>query len=229
LKLISVNVGLPREVYWKGMPVVTGIYKSAVAGPRRLSRFNLDGDAQADLSVHGGAHKAVYAYPVEHYEYWHAELPDIELAWGMFGENFTTEGLLEDEVHIGERFRIGTAEVQVTEPRLPCYKLGIRFGRTDMVKRFLVSRRTGFYLAVVRPGIVEAGDAFERVHRPDHGIAVADLTRVYAFDRDDAITVQRILQIEELSAGWRDYFREQLDKRGHASPGSSPRPVEKDP
>lgn len=180
-----------------------------------LSRLNLDGDAQADLSVHGGVHKAVYGYPVEHYDYWRAELPEADLAWGAFGENFTTEGLLEDHVYIGERFRIGAAEVQVTEPRLPCYKLGIRVGRADMVKRFLESRRTGFYFAVVQPGMVEAGDVFERVHRPTHGIAIADLTRVFAFDRDDLITMQRIIQIEDLADGWRDYFCQQLHKHGH--------------
>jgi MOSC domain-containing protein YiiM len=167
--------------------------------------------------VHGGVHKAVYGYPVEHYDYWRAELPDTDLAWGVFGENFTTEGLLEDRVYIGERFRIGSAEVQVTEPRLPCYKLGVRFERADMVKRFLASRRTGFYFAVVRPGMVEAGDVIERVHQPAHGVTVADITRVFAFDQDDLITLQRILQVTDLSAGWRDHFRQQLDKYGHAS------------
>jgi MOSC domain-containing protein YiiM len=133
MKLISLNVGVPQEVQWQGRQVTTGIYKSAVVGPQMLAQLNLHGDAQADLSVHGGVHKAVYGYPVEHYDYWRAELPDTDFAWGMFGENFTTEGMLEEHLMIGERFRIGTAEVRVTEPRLPCYKLGIRFGRADMV------------------------------------------------------------------------------------------------
>jgi MOSC domain-containing protein YiiM len=155
----------------------------------------------------------VYGYPAEHYAYWRQELPDTDLAWGMFGENFTTQGLLEEGMILGERFRIGAAEVQVTQPRLPCYKLGVRFGRADMVKRFLASRRTGFYFAVVQPGLVEAGAAFERVYRPAHGVSVADLTRVYAFDQDDLSTTQRILQVEDLSDGWRDTFRQRLAKR----------------
>lgn len=182
MELVSLNVSLPREVRWKGNTVRTGIFKAAVKGPRMLSRLNVEGDAQADLSVHGGIYKAVYGYPVEHYDYWRKQIPEIDLPWGAFGENFTTQGFLEDQIYIGERFKIGTAEVQVTEPRLPCYKLGIRFGRMDMVKRFLVSRRTGFYFAVVEPGFVEAGDMFERTHRPTHNITVADITRAYAFE-----------------------------------------------
>lgn len=217
MKLVSLNVGLPREVLWKGERILTGIFKSPVNGPRRLSRLNVEGDAQADLSVHGGIHKAVYGYPAQHYDYWRAELPNAGLVWGTFGENFTTEGLLEDQVYIGERFQIGTAEVQVTEPRLPCYKLGIRFGRVDIVKRFLASRRTGFYFAVVRAGVVEAGQVFEQVHRPSHGITIADLTRVLVFDPDDLDTMERIIQIEDLSDAWRNHFRQKLYRRGRRS------------
>src|SRR5574341_1043920 len=213
MKLISLNVSLPRTVQWQGKTITTGIFKSAVTGPRMLHRLNLEGDAQADLSVHGGTHKAVYGYPAEHYAYWRQQLPDTDLAWGMFGENFTTQGLLEEQLILGERFRVGAAELQVTQPRLPCYKLGVRFERVDMVKRFLASRRTGFYFAVVQPGLVEAGDAFERVYRPAHGVSVADLTRVYAFDQDDLSTMERILQVEELSDGWRDYFQQRLAKQ----------------
>jgi MOSC domain-containing protein YiiM len=210
MKLVSLNVSLPREVEWKGNTIRTGIFKSAVTGPRMLSRLNVDGDAQADLSVHGGIYKAVYGYPVEHYDYWQKQLPETDLPWGAFGENFTTQGFLEEQIYIGERFKIGTAEVQVTEPRLPCHKLGMRFGRMDMVKRFLVSRRTGFYFSVVEPGFVEAGDVFERTYRPTHNITVADITRVYVFEQDDLITIQRIIQIPELSNGWRDYFCQKL-------------------
>lgn len=217
MKLISLNVNLPREVPWRGEQILTSIFKSPVTGPRKLSRLNVNGDAQADLSVHGGIHKAVYGYPVEHYDYWRAALSDINLTWGMFGENFTTEGLLEDQVYIGERFQIGTAEIQVTEPRLPCYKLGIRFGRTEMVKRFLASGRTGFYFAVLKPGVVEAGQGFERTHRPAHGITIADLVRVLAFDPDDLVTMQRIVQIEDLSDGWRNHFHQKLHRHGRRS------------
>ena len=154
MKLISIQVGLPREVNWHGRSVTTGIFKEPIAGPVMLRTLNLDGDAQADLTVHGGTTKAAYAYPLEHYEYWRNELPDMDLPFGMFGENFTTEGLLEKEVNIGDRFRIGDAEVVVTEPRVPCYKLGIKFGRADILKRFLASRRIGFYFAVLREGEV---------------------------------------------------------------------------
>src|SRR5262245_1593175 len=148
-KLVSINVGLPREVEWRGRMVMTSIFKSPVRGRVRARKLNIDGDQQSDLSVHGGVDKAVYVYPSEHYEYWHAELPGVELPWGVFGENFTTEGLHEDAVHVGDRLRVGTAEFVVTQPRLPCYKLGIRFGMPDMVKRFQHSGRTGFYLAVL--------------------------------------------------------------------------------
>ena len=141
-RLVSVNVGKPRQVTWKGRTVTTGIFKEPVAGPVTLRQHNLEGDAQADLSVHGGLFKAVYLYASEHYAAWHRELPDSELPQGIFGENFTTEGILEEDMHIGDRLRIGTAIVRVSQPRMPCYKLGLQFGCYDMVKRFLESRRT---------------------------------------------------------------------------------------
>jgi len=161
MKILSVNVGLPREVSWQGKLVTTGIFKEPVNAPVMLRTLNLDGDQQADLTVHGGVDKAVYAYPSEHYHYWRAELPGVDLTWGMFGENFTTEGLLEEAVYIGDRFRVEETEVMVTEPRMPCYKLGIKFSRADIIKRFLASRRTGFYFAVVREGMVGTGDAIK--------------------------------------------------------------------
>ena len=161
MKIISVNVGLPRLVMRNGEPVSTGIFKEPVAGRVMLRTLNLDGDRQADLSVHGGPSKAVYVYPSEHYAYWKGELPEKDLPWGMFGENFSTAGLLESEINIGDKFHIGSADVMVTEPRMPCYKLGIRFGRTDIIKRFLVSERSGFYLAVLKEGEVGAGDQLE--------------------------------------------------------------------
>ncbi len=176
-KLVSINVGIPREVVEKGKTVTTGIFKEPVEGRVLLRRLNLDGDKQADLSVHGGVNKAVYAYPFEYYEYWRTVLPYVNLHWGMFGENFTTEGLLDDAVRIGDRFRIGSAEVVVTQPRLPCYKLGIRFGRADMVKRFLASGRTGFYFAVLREGDVGAGDAIELIGREEGSNTVAEIVR----------------------------------------------------
>jgi MOSC domain-containing protein YiiM len=212
MKLISVNVGLPREVAWNGGRVTTGIFKQPVQGPIRVQRVNLVGDKQADLSVHGGPHKAAYAYPVEHYTYWRRELPDRELTWGIFGENLTTEGLHESAVYIGDRFRIGTAELVVTQPRVPCYKLGIRFGRPDMVKRFLSSRRTGFYFAVAQEGELDGGDPIELVAREAKSLTVADITRLYVFERNDREMLQRAVQLEALPESWRSYFREQSQR-----------------
>jgi MOSC domain-containing protein YiiM len=212
MKLISVNVGLPREIAWNDGRVTTGIFKQPVQGPIRVQRLNVVGDEQADLSVHGGPYKAVYAYPVEHYAYWRRELPDRELTWGIFGENLTTEGLQESAVHIGDRFRIGTVELVVTQPRLPCYKLGIRFEGPDMVKRFLSSRRTGFYFAVAQEGTLGTGDAIEVVAREAKSLTVADITRLYAFERDDREMLQRAVQLKALPESWRSYFAEQLNR-----------------
>jgi MOSC domain-containing protein YiiM len=178
-RILSVNVGVPRKVSWNGGEVTTGIFKERVAGRVILRRLNLDGDRQADLTVHGGVNKAVYVYPSEHYPYWQKQLPGVTLPWGMFGENLTTEGLREEETHIGDRFRIGSALLMVTQPRLPCFKLGLKFGRDDMPKRFLVSERTGFYLAVVEEGEIGAGDAIELEHRREKTVSVAELVRRY--------------------------------------------------
>ncbi len=218
MKLISLNTGLPREVEWKGDAVTTGIFKEPVKGRVMLRTLNLDGDKQADLSVHGGVSKAVYAYPREHYEFWKRELPDMNLPYGMFGENFTTEGLFEDSLNLGDRFRVGEAEIMVTEPRMPCYKLGAKFGRADIVKRFLVSRRTGFYFAVLQEGEVSAGDPIELLSRDGNNITVADVTRLYAFDKDNLELLQRVVKVEALSASWRDYFQHQIEKlsAGHS-------------
>jgi len=212
MKLISLNVALPRIVEYNGGPVATGIFKEPVPGPVMLRTLNPDGDRQADLSVHGGVSKAVYAYPSEHYEFWKKELPEMELSYGMFGENFTTEGLREDAVNVGDRFRVGQTELMVTEPRLPCYKLGIKFGRADIIKRFLQSRRTGFYFAVVKEGEVKAGDAIELLSRDANNIAISDITRLYAFEKDDLETLRRAVKLEALSESWREYFQRQIKK-----------------
>ena len=212
--LISVNVGLPRTVGWKGREVTTGIFKEPVSGRVKLRTLNLDGDGQADLSVHGGPDMAVYAYPAEHYPYWRKELPGMDLPWGMFGENFTTEGILENSVNIGDRFRIGAAEVMVTQIRVPCYKLGMKFGRDDMVKRFLASRRTGFYLRVLKEGEVGAGDALEQIGRDENNVTVADITRLYVRESVGPELLRRAIQVEALSEGWRGYFRKQMQRAG---------------
>lgn len=174
MKLISIQVGRPQDIDWRGERLRTSIFKTAVAGPVRVRRLNLDGDAQSDLTVHGGPNKAVYVYPSEHYEYWRAELPGMTLQWGAFGENLTTEGLLEDRVCIGDRLQCGSAEFVVTQPRQPCYKLGVKFDRLDMVKRFYRSGRSGFYLAVLREGTIAAGDVLTLIPATGERITVAD-------------------------------------------------------
>ena len=210
MKLISVNVGLPRDVNWQGKVVRTSIWKNPVAGPIRVSKLNLEGDQQSDLSVHGGADKAVYVYPSEHYSYWRNALADIELPWGAFGENFTTEGILEDHVRIGDRLQIGSAEFVVTQPRMPCFKLGIRFNRLDMVKRFLKSKRTGFYFAVLREGEVGAGDAIHFKDRQEGGLTIADIVNLYTADSENQELLRRATELPALPDGWKDYFRKRL-------------------
>jgi MOSC domain-containing protein YiiM len=213
MKILSLNVGLPREVAWQKKIVTTGIFKEPVKGPVMLRTLNLDGDGQADLTVHGGVSKAVYAYPSEHYTFWRAEFDAMDLPWGMFGENLTTEGLLENAVYIGDRFRVGETELMVTEPRMPCYKLGIKFGRADIIKRFLVSRRSGFYFAVAREGMVSAGDALELIGREQQDTSVADITRLYAFEKDDVKALRRAVEVEALPENWKGYFRHQIEKQ----------------
>ncbi len=217
MKLVSVNTGLPREVKWHGKIVTTAIHKEPVLGRVTLRRLNLDGDRQADLTVHGGEHKAVYCYSLAHYDYWNRELPGQELPMGMFGENFTIDGgkdgLLEESVHLGDRFSVGTAEVVVTQPRLPCYKLGVRFQSDDMVKRFLASGRTGFYVAVLREGEVGAGDEISVIAREANAVAVSEITRLYVAKRfgvTEFDAVRRALLVKELPESWKEYFRERL-------------------
>jgi len=210
MKIISVNVGLPRLVLRNGEPVSTGIFKDPVEGRVRVRTLNLDGDRQSDLSVHGGPQKAVYLYPSEHYEFWKQELPDMDLPLGMFGENLTTTGLFETEVHIGDTFRAGSAELMVTQPRMPCYKLGIRFGRADMIKRFLISERSGFYFSVLKEGDVGAGDEVELLERNDSGVRVVDITRLYSSEKENVALLRRAIATEALPESWREYFRKRI-------------------
>src|SRR5947208_5245470 len=211
MKLLSVNVGLPREVEWNARTIRTSIFKAPVPGRVPVRKLNLDGDEQSDLTVHGGVDKAVYVYPSEHYAFWRDELPAAELGWGAFGENFTTEGGLDDRaVHIGDRFRVGSAEFVVTQPRMPCFKLGIRFDRPDIVKRFLQSGRAGFYFAVLKEGEVTAGDSIELLKRDEHGVTVADVVYLYRRDATNQDLLRRVSELSSLPKSWRDYFRTRL-------------------
>ena len=215
MRVLSVNVGLPREVTWRGKPVTTGIFKEPVAGPVPIRTLNLAGDRQADLRVHGGRDKAVYAYPSEFYELWRSERPELAFPWGQFGENLTTEGLRDEDVSVGDRFRVGTAELIVTQPRLPCFKLGIKMGRDAFVTEFLQRGLLGFYLAVAREGEVEAGDPIVSLSRDPRGFGVTEIARLYARDRDDVEGLRRAAELDVLPESWRQYFRRRL-------PASSP-------
>jgi MOSC domain-containing protein YiiM len=208
--LISVQVGVPRVVLRDGEEVATGIFKMPVTKRILMRTLNLDGDRQADLSVHGGRDKAVYAYPSEHYAFWKRELPGVELPWGSFGENLTTEGLLEANVHLGDRLQIGTAEVAVTQPRLPCFKLNLKFQRDDMAKRLLASRRTGFYFRVLREGEIGAADEIVRVHLDENRVSIADAMKIYLGDPDAAELRERALRVQYLSNSWREEFSAQV-------------------
>lgn len=220
-RVVSVNVGLPREVEWMGKLVRTAIFKEPVEGKIPLRPLNFDGDRQADLSVHGGPEKAVYVYPAEHYEFWRKELPNTEFDWGMFGENLTVAGLSESDLGIGDRLRIGTAEVIVTQPRIPCYKLGVRFNRADMTKRFYAAARTGFYISVACEGEVAAGDSIEILEREPHHVTVADIYHAYSANHDahDAALLdlmRRIVETEAVTESWRAYFAERIALRTSA-------------
>ena len=213
MKLLSVNVGLPREVEWDGRTIRTSIFKAPVPGRVHARKLNLDGDEQSDLRVHGGVDKAVYVYPSEHYAFWRNEFSNLELNWGAFGENFTTEGALDDKaVHIGDRFGIGSAEFVVTQPRMPCFKLGIRFGRADIIKRFLHSGRNGFYLAVTQEGEVAAGDSIEQLKQDENGVTVADIAALYTADEANQDLLRRVSELASLPESWRAYFRKRLWK-----------------
>jgi MOSC domain-containing protein YiiM len=209
--LLSVNVGLPRDVEFRGRAARTSIYKTPVAGPVTVGPLNLDGDQQADPSVHGGKYKAVYVYPSEHYAFWRSELGEPDLGWGAFGENLTTSGLAEDALSIGDRLRVGTAEFFITQPRFPCYKLAGRFGRPEMVERFLWSGRSGFYLSVAREGGLKAGDAVEVVAREAGSLTVAEVVELYRSGTENQSLLRRAVQLVALPQGLRERFRKRLD------------------
>jgi MOSC domain-containing protein YiiM len=210
MKLISLNVGLPRQVNFRGEVVNTGIFKEPIQHRVKIRKLNLDGDKQADLTVHGGIDKAVYSYAKEHYEFWRKDLQDVSLSWGMFGENFTTEGLFEESVNIGDTFQIGTTRVIATQPRMPCYKLGVKFGRMDIIKRFLASGLTGIYFKVLQEGEVGVGDEIKLISRDQNNVTVRDIVRLYTVDREDVKTMERAVKVKDLPNGWRFHFIEQL-------------------
>ena len=203
------NVGRPKSVNTPQGPVLTAIWKDPVEGRVPLKRFNLQGDQQADLKVHGGENKAVYLYPSEHYPFWRGELPGMDLQAGMFGENLTTEGIDEREVHIGDRFQIGTAVLQVAQPRMPCFKLALKFGRPDIVRRFWLSGRSGIYFSIVEEGELGKGDEIVPLSRVSDGITIAELVRLYRDPDPDPERIHRALEAP-LAGGWKTVLRGRL-------------------
>lgn len=206
------NVGLPRKVKFQRRPIATGIFKVPVRRRVKLRRLNFEGDKQADLKVHGGEYKAVYSYPAEHYDYWRGKLDGMDLPFGIFGENLTTQDMFEDEVNIGDEFRIGSARLVATQPRMPCYKLGIRFGNMDMVKKFMASRRPGIYFKVLNEGEIGPGDTIELIRKDENEVTVKDIVRLYVKkDTDERRnTIRRALRIKYLPEGWRSHFENQV-------------------
>ena len=208
MKLLSVNVSQPKEVSHNGERIKTGIFKEPVSGRTMMRRLNLDGDGQGDLTVHGGIHKAVYVYPIEHYHYWKGELGRDDLTYGKFGENLTVEGMLEDAVHIGDVFRIGEALVEVSQPRVPCFKLGIKMRDPQIVKPFLQSERVGFYVRVLEEGEVGAGDRIERTKVGEEQMTVKEIVHLRHFDTTNAAAAVKAANLPALTPSWRDAFEE---------------------
>jgi MOSC domain-containing protein YiiM len=210
VKLLSLNVARPRLAVYKGKTINTGIFKQPVSRLVQLRTLNLDGDRQADLSVHGGPYKAVYGYPSEHYPDWRRELPGVDLPWGMFGENFTTIGLAEDDLHVGDRFQIGSSIVMVRQPRVPCYKLAAKFQRDDILELFLLSGRSGFYFSVEQEGSVAEGDAFELLQRNQDGITISEMNRLFVREKYNQDLLRKAIHTAALPEDWREYFSERL-------------------
>jgi MOSC domain-containing protein YiiM len=217
MKLVSLNVSRPRLAVYKGQTVNTGIFKKPVSGRVPLRALNLDGDRQADLSVHGGPNKAVYGYASEHYGFWRKELPEMEFSWGMFGENFTTEGLSEDELHIGDRFQIGSSILMVRQPRIPCYKLALKFQRDDILERFLLSGHSGFYFSVEQEGEVGAGDTLGLLGSEPRNVTIAEMNRLFVREKYNRELLQKAIATPALPEEWRGYLSRRLDVQAPAT------------
>ncbi|MCG8387461.1 MAG: MOSC domain-containing protein [Cytophagales bacterium] len=210
IKLLSIHVGKPREILYQGKSTTTGIFKEKVDGPIRVDRLNLEGDQQADLTVHGGPDKAVYAYPVEHYSYWRTTREDLIFAPGIFGENLSIEGLNEDEACIGDQYKIGTAVLAITSPRMPCFKLGIKMKDPKFVKDFMQAQRTGFYFKVAREGAINSGDLIEKIKSDPQRLTVNEVVRLYTTDKENKALLQKAMDTSSLPQDWRDFFSKRL-------------------
>ena len=214
MKLLSVSVSLRKEVTYRGKTVATGIFKKPVSGRVMLRTLNLDGDQQVDRVGHGGVYKAACVYSIENYEHWARELRRDDFEHPQFGENFTVEGMKEDEISVGDVFRVGRALVEVTQPRVPCYRLGIKMNDPQFPKKFLQSSRVGFYLRVLEEGEVGAGDTIDCVKRDPEEMTVHAVNRLYYFEPGNLEGCKRAIRIKALSPGWREGFLDRLEKAG---------------
>ena len=212
MQLLSINVGLPKEVQYKGKKVRTGIFKQTVKGPVKVNYLNLEGDQQADLTVHGGTHKAVYVYPTEHLSYWKKCYPGKAFTLGSFGENLSTTGLIESQVSIGDRLSIGTAEFMITSPRFPCYKLALKMNEPGIIKTFTQANRNGFYLKVLKEGVIQAGQSIVMIDKDGHNFKVDQFSRLYALDRHNLGLLKKAITAPNLPQDWKEYFEGRLFK-----------------
>src|SRR5262252_5939470 len=216
-RLQSVNVGLPRDIAWKGRTVHTAIWKNPVSGRSRVGRLNVEGDGQGDLAGHGGEQRAVFVYQIESYRYWQEQLKRTDFVHGQFGENFTIEGLPDNAVCIGDRYRIGTAVLEVTQPRVTCYRIGIRMNEPRMPALLTSSGRPGFYLRVLQEGEVEAGDEITKVGEAAERMTVAEINALLYLPNHARGQLERALRIGALSPGWRDSFEALLQSEKSAA------------
>ena len=221
-RLLSVNVGLPRDIVWRGRTVHTGVWKDPVQGRRRVGKLNLDGDGQGDLAGHGGEHRAVFVYQIDSYRYWQDQLQRSDFVYGQFGENFTVEGLPDDGVYIGDRYRIGGALFEVTQPRVTCYRVGIRMNEPRMAAFLTSSGRPGFYFRVLEEGEVGAGDEIVKIDEGKEQMSVAEVNALLYSPPHPRDRLERALQIAALSPGWRSSFTALLDSRSDGNAGLAP-------
>ncbi len=223
-RLLSVNVGRPRDVAWNGRLVHTGIWKEPVDGPVMARRLNLDGDGQGDLAGHGGEQRAVMVYQAESYDHWRRFLGRSDLTWGIFGENFTVDGLPDDQVCIGDRYSIGEAEFEVTQPRTTCYRVGVRLDEPRMAALLVAEHRPGFYLRVLREGRVRQGDEIVQVGAAPERISVAAADGLLYLPGGDVETMRKLLNVKALSPGWRGSFDDLVAQVDHPDRGRTTAP-----
>ena len=210
MNIHSIQIGKAKDVFYMGQDIRTGIYKKQTDGPVRVTKLKLEGDEQADLRVHGGVDKAVYAYPLEHYEWWKTEKPEKEFGPGMFGENLTVTGMEESRVYIGDVYRINDVELMVTSPRMPCNKLAMKMGDPMFIKDFMQANRSGFYFRVLQEGVINPGDAIEKLSEDGHKLSISEVVSLYGIEKGNKDLMQKAIASPSLPEDWKAYFRDRL-------------------